>query len=160
MDLLTIISITLGFISILLGFVSIYIAIKISVKATSIEQKTDDKIIKDVVKKTETEDVENLDSSDIQTAVDLLQQSGKKHDASYYYLLALKEYKNGYYTDAVNNLTQAIQFKNGKFPAALFYLGHTYLKQGNTEKAKDCFEKAVALGHKNAEKSLKNVTDK
>jgi TolA-binding protein len=156
----------LGFISILLGFVSIYIAIKISTKSTNIELKTNIKFVKDVIKDTENEVEGNLDNSDIQTAVDLLLQSGKKHDASYYYLLALKDYKNKCYKDAEQNFIQAIDVRNGKYPAALFYLGHTYLKQSKNKgddffnKAKECFEKASKLEHKYAIRQLELLNEK
>jgi tetratricopeptide (TPR) repeat protein len=169
MDLTNAISITLGFISILLGCVSIYIALNISAKATNIELKTNVKFVKDVIKDTENEEdgnLDNLDNSDIQTAVDLIQQSGRKHDASYYYLLALKDYKNEYYRDAEQNFIRAIDERNGKYPAALFYLGHTYLKQHKSKgddffnKAKECFEKAKALGHQNAKKRLELLDEK
>jgi TolA-binding protein len=153
-----IISITLGYISALLGLVSIYIAIKISARATNIEQKTDDKIIKDAIKETENEDVENLDNSDIQTAVDLLRHNSK-HDASYYYLLALKEYKDEHYKTAEQYFIKAIELRKDKYPAALFYLGHTHLKQGNKEKAIECFKKAAKLGHKYAARRLKSMNN-
>jgi tetratricopeptide (TPR) repeat protein len=162
MDLSITISITLGFISILLGLVSIYIAITISVKARSIEQKTDDIMTKETIKETEDEDEDDLNTSDIQTAVNWIQTSGRAYDynASYYYLLALKEYKNGYYSDAEANLKEAIKRRNNNYPAAWFYLGHTYLKQSKTKdddfynKAIKCFEKAKALGHKYAKRRL------
>ena len=88
---------------------------------------------------------------------------GKEHNAEYYYLLGLKEYKNGYYNDAENNFQKAIILKNEKYPAALFYLGHTYLKQSKYEgddfynKAKAYFGKAKDLGHRYAEKRLKKM---
>ena len=56
--------------------------------------------------------------------------------------------------------TNAIEMKNGSYPAALFYLGHTYLKQSNIpedeyyNKALACFKQAKDLGHKYAARRL------
>lgn len=156
----SIIGILLGFISILIGLISVYISISISIKTSSIIKKTDDRTIKEAIKETEQEDIINLDSDNIDSIISLMQSNGRKHDADYYYMLALKEYKNQYYLDAEELFQKAIEMKNGSYPAALFYLGHTYLKQSNIpedeyyNKALACFKQAKDLGHKYAARRL------
>lgn len=160
METQSIIGITLGFISVILGLVSIFVAIQVYLKTSKIDQKADRRIVEETIKETESEDELDLNSEKLDTALDIIKSNGFTHNPSYYYLQGLKEYKNGFYQDAELYFKKAIEIKNGKYPAALFYLGHTYLKQSESKednaykKAKENFKKASDLGHKYAAKRL------